>query len=325
MMVSIRICMWLLAFNILLTTGVNSELQGMSAQYTIKCDPAEKGCHDEPLERLAANMSQQSDIRIDIMIPQLQLDTNVTFSQFNSLSIIGDDSTLTTINCTGDNTGLVLENITNLTLKNLILTRCGTFTQSKFNRTYSSALIIQYGTNIDISAMAIIKSRGVGLTILHHQGGKVIVRSTTFRENKLPQKYQTDIIPSMTYIRGGGGVYVGAFEQKNPSSKMLFEFDSCNFVNNTAYTRYYDYLYTDNSGKVKKGYGRGGGAYMSLRGGLQNVYVKFVNCNFSINKAFLGGGLSVKISGGKNQQTTTNVSVEIVDSVFEHNGCNETK
>ena len=44
-----------------------------------------------------------------------------------------------------------------------------------------------------------------------------------------------------------------------------------------------------------------------------------------MNKAFLRGGLSVKISGGKNQQTTTNVRVQIVDSTFECNRCNETK
>ena len=326
MMVSITICVLLLAFNILLTNGVNAERQGTSETYTIECDPAETDCNDEPLENLTARLSQQSDILIDIVAPQLQLDTNVTFSQLNSLSIIGHSNS-TTINCTGDHTGLVLENITNLTLRNLILTQCGTFTQSKFNRTYSSALIIQYGRNVNISALAIIKSRGVGLAILHHQEGKVTIKSTSFKDNELPQKYQTDTITLPMQMRGGGGVYIGAFEQeqKNSDSKMSLEFDSCNFVNNTAYTRYYDYLYTDNSGKVKKGYGRGGGAYLSLKNGLQNVHVKFVNCNFLMNKAFLGGGLSVKISGGKNQQTTTNVSVEIVDSTFECNRCNETK
>ena len=322
------VCLLLLAFNtIWLTTGANSEHQGTSApHYTITCDPgAEPDCHDQSLEQIATGLNQQSAVGIDITAPQLQLDTNVTFSQLHSLSIFGDESNLTTINCTDDNTGLVLENIAKIVLRNLVLSHCGTFTQSKYNRTYSSALIIQYGTNVNISDVAIIKSRGVGLTILHHQGGEVIIRSTTFRENKLPEKYQADTITSPTQVRGGGGIYIGAFAQMNPDSMMSFEFDSCNFVSNTAYTRYYDYLYTDNAGKVKKGHGRGGGAYISLRNGLRNVHVKFVNCNFSTNKAFLGGGLSVKISGGNTQQTTSNVRVEIVDSIFEYNGCKETK
>ena len=96
------------------------------------------------------------------------------------------------------------------------------------------------------------------------------IKSTSFKENELPQKYQTDTITLPMQMHGGGGDYIGAFkqEQKNSDSKMSLEFDSCNFVNNTAYTRYYDYLYTDNSGKVKKGYGQGGGAYLSLKNGL---------------------------------------------------------
>ena len=316
--------MLLLTFKILLlTNGVNTELQRTTVQNcTIQCDPTESGCRDKPLEQLAAGQNQQSDIQINIMVPRLQLETNLTFSHLNSLSIIGDSNS-TTINCTGDNTGFVLENITNLMLRNLILTHCGAITESKFNRIYSSALVIFQGRNVDISDLVISKSRGLGLIILSHRGGRVLVKSTTFRENKLPEEYKTDDIFSPKRVRGGGGVYIGAFKQENPDSNMSLEFDSCTFESNIAFTRYYDYLYTDNSGEFRKGYGRGGGAYLSLKN-LRNVHVKFANCNFAKNEAFLGGGLSVKISGGKNHQhTTTNVCVEIVDSYFEHNGCNE--
>ena len=311
----------LLVFGVVLADRIIAEVRETVEEYTIECDSAEAGCDGEQLEPLARRLRHQSNVQINITAPQLQLGTSLTFTQLNSLSIVGNTNCSTVINCTDKSSGLIIQNITNLILRNLILTNCGAFTRSKFNRTYSSALTIDRGTNIEISALSIVKSRGVGLTILHHQGGRVVIKSTTFAENKLPQEYQTHTRPSPTQVRGGGGVLIGAFEQKDPNSKMSLEFDGCNFTNNTAYTRYYDYLYIDNSGMQRKGYGRGGGAYLSIKNGLKNVYVRFVNCKFSENEAFLGGGLSVKISGGKNQETTTNVEVEIVDSTFEQNGC----
>jgi hypothetical protein len=50
------VCLLLLVFSILLTISVNSEHQGTSVTpYTITCDPgAEAGCHDKPLEQIAA-------------------------------------------------------------------------------------------------------------------------------------------------------------------------------------------------------------------------------------------------------------------------------
>ena len=313
----------LLAFYFLATVGVGAELHGAAVQnYTIYCDPIEISCRNESLEDIADSLDQQADVKIDISTSQLQLTTNLTFAQLSSLSISGNPN-LTTINCTGNNTGLMLVNITNLTLRNLMLTHCGAHATSRSKRTYSSALTLYQGRNVEISDLVITRSRGLGLSILSHQGGTVLVKSTTFKENELPEMYKNDYFPAER-VRGGGGVYIGAFQQQDPNSHMLFHFSECTFVNNIAYTRFYDFLYTDDYGKVWKGHGRGGGAYLSLRNGLSNVHVLFSKCKFMENEAFLGGGLSVKISGGNDQQTTTNISVEISDSLFDCNGCNQT-
>ncbi len=86
------VCLLLLAFSMLLTIGVNSEHQRTSATpYTITCDPgADAGCRDESLEQIAAGLlSQQPAVRINITIPQLELDTNITFlSSIPSASLV---------------------------------------------------------------------------------------------------------------------------------------------------------------------------------------------------------------------------------------------
>ena len=317
----------LLVFGILVTSGVNTKFSVAALQrYTIPCKLMATSCEGiESLEEIAVSLDQQMDVQINFTNQQEQLTANVTFAGLNSLSIIGH-SYSTTINCTESNTGLLLVNITTLKLKNLIVTHCGAQSKSQWNRIYMSALTITGGKNVNIFNLIISRSRGLGLTILNHQGGgTVLVTSSVFKENKLSQEHKTESDINLTdlaeRVRGGGGVFVDATQ---PASHTLFHFDDCTFENNTAYTRFYDFLYTDYTGIVQKGYGRGGGAYLSLKNGLKNIAVTFSNCRFTENNAFLGGGLSVKIGAGSSHQTT-NVTVQITNTIFEHNGCNGTK
>ena len=295
---------------------------GVCAQetYNISCNPDETGCESKSLQEIAVGLEEQSDVHIDISIPQLQLTTNLTFAHLQSLTLVGYSNS-TTITCIGSESGLLLVNITQLTARQLILTYCGARSRSTLNRLYTSGLTIDHGKYVTICDLTISKSRGLGLSILNQQGGgRVIVKSTIFKDNKLPEEYMNDTISS-DQIRGGGGVYIGAIQQNDSSSAMSFEFDRCTFENNTAHTRYYNYLYTNNRGDIQQGYGRGGGAYMSFNNGLSNIRVVFSQCEFKDNMAFLGGGLSLKISGGRHNVTTRNITVEIVDSLFDHNGC----
>lgn len=289
--------------------------------YTIVCDPSETNCNSTSLESIASELDELVDAQIVISTAYLQLATTVNFTQLSSLNITGSSNS-TTINCTGSNAGFRLVHITQLALKHLTITHCGVKTKSRFNRIYISALAIDHSKNVTITDVVIAQSRGTGLTIFRPQGsGTVVIRSTIFRENILPEGYKNDKF-LYELVHGGGGIFIGSIQENK--SNISFEFDQCIFENNTAHTRYYDYLYTNNRGIAQKGYGRGGGAYLSLRDGISNVNVVFSQCNFTKNMAFIGGGLSVKIGGGPHQKTE-NITVEIKDSIFSQNGCNHSK
>ena len=121
------------------------------------------------------------------------------------------------------------------------------------NRIFMSALTLVYCSNVEINSLIIEKSRGVGLTILNHQGGRVNINSPIFKENELPQEY----ITTGKHF-GGGGVYplLGQF-LSSPSrySPMTIQFVNCTFLKNIAHTKHYSILFTDVSGKPQEGYG----------------------------------------------------------------------
>ena len=328
MSVQISMCM-LLAFSQVMCgcCDKHNPTTGSTYTYDIPCQPLaeEASCHNKSLKDIAVHSGEWTNVQISISAPKLVLDTNVMFAQLNSLSIIGTSNSASIITCTGNNSGLELVNITRLILQSLMVTRCGARITTRIHRIYMSAIIIDRGEDVSITDVTIASSRGMGLIMLNHQGGgTVVIKSTTFKENDLPAEYK-NYSHFEQRIRGGGGIFIGDILQENSTLRTHFQFDDCIFENNTAYTRFYDYLYTDNMGKTRNGYGRGGGAYLSLSKGLSNIDVLFSNCTFIGNRAFLGGGLSVKVSGGGYNQTTSNISIKIMDSLFKSNGCNKTK
>ena len=293
--------------------------------HTITCDPSWEGCQSKSLETIAAEVKEQTDVQIDIKTPQLRLNGTVNFANIISFTINGEPG-LTNITCTagdGDDAGIVLSDILEkVTLNNLNLKFCGSRIKNTYdkNKTYSSALFMIRCRNVELNGLVIEKSRGTGLTVLNHQGGEVNVKSAIFTENKLPQEYITES------VQGGGGVYIllGRLQQGS-YSPLTFQFENCTFKNNTSRTKYYSFLYTDVMGEVREGYGRGGGVHLSLLSGLKNTLISFVGCNFTTNQAFVGGGISAKTFGGNVGQETSNVTVEIGNSLFENNGCNHPK
>ena len=293
------------------------QCHGTKKVFNITCDPgSQKDCQSDSLETVATTVQEKTDVQIDIKIPQLFLNSNISFTSLNSLTINGEPGS-TTIICTAAGAGIVLNDIHSiLILNNLNLSFCGSKIITEFHsKTYISALTIVHCRNVELNELVIAKSRGLGLTILDHQGGRVYVKSATLKENKLLHEHDSTSEP----VYGGGGMYI-LLEQWPHLVPMTFQFDHCTFENNIANTSHYNYLYTDVLGKVHKGYGRGGGVYLLLRSGLSNVSVSFLSCKFIANQAFLGGGLAVKIFGNKAKKIE-NITVEIMDSIFERNGC----
>ena len=284
----------------------------------ITSDLANQNDDGELLGTVSAELNENDTaVRIDIEIPCLYLTQNVSFSQLDSLIFNGDPSSLTVINCTGSDldgdTGIVFTKIMNIALSNLMLISCG----SKFKvreKWYSSALRVHSCGNLHLTNLAVTKSRGIGLMILHHLQGTVYVALSNFTDNRISQHK----------VYGGGGVYIGEFEHSS-SSSVQFEFEHCRFERNVAHTRHYHSYYTDEFGNSQTGNGQGGGVFLAFERSITqgDVRVFFSHCTFTENQAFFGGGLSVKIGVGRSQVIITKIIVTVESSVFKSNGCSK--
>ena len=165
-----------------------------------------------------------------------------------------------------------------------------------------------------MSHLILRNNNGIGLKILNHQSGMVRIESSKFLKNKLNESRLND-------TKGGGGIYVGGFEQ-HPSEPIIFRFDNCTFRENVAHTECYDYLYTDDLGKPVSGYGIGGGAAILLEKSSTDIHVTFSGCKFIRNVAFKGGGLAAEIEAAAVKDLETrNISITVENSLFEGNGC----
>ena len=297
--------------------------------FNITCDRLlQKDCQSESLKTIADKVRKQSEVEINIKVPQLQLNANISFTSISSLTVNGEPGLTTVICMSGSNAttaGIVLWGIKDkITLNHLNLRFCGSHVFEE-HRIFSSAITIISCWNVELNEVIITKSRGVGLTILYHQGGRVNIKSTIFKENVLPYAY------AMKSIMGGGGVYIllspNQWKNQYSYSPMAFQFDNCTFENNTAHTYSYDFGYTNGLGVVEEGYGSGGGTFLIILNRLRDIHISFSNCNFSTNQAFIGGGLSLITYGlkAKSGQETNNITVDINNSLFLQNGCKVAK
>ena len=295
----------------------------LSQAFNITCDPHNDNsqrCQSESLETIADKVKENADVQINIKLCQLILTTNVSFTKLSSLTISGCEHNTTTITCSAghnaNSAAVVFSDIFDVVKLNfLIFVSCGPQINSPEEKMYYSALTMLRCRNVELYKIVIAKSRGTGLTILYPQGGRVIIESTVFKENKIPQNNSTDV------AYGGGGIRVVIGQRERDTEPMAFHFNNCTFENNVAHTTKFDYGYTNTIGEVETGYGSGGGAHLAFVNGVRDVNVSFFSCKFIANQAFIGGGITVKIYGAKSNDIRQNITFEIGDSLFEQNGC----
>ena len=311
---------------------VDTEFESQKAVCNIRCNyqNCTELCENDILENITTEVKKQkcSNVQININTTSMHLNSNVSFSNLTSLTINGEIINSTTLFCNSSinsNAGIVLSDVRSIALSNLRIIGCGSLVQRSFktkNNNFSSALTIIRCRDVQINRVAIAKSNGTGLMILNHQEGTVSIKSSTFKENTLPLNYVGN---SISLIFGGGGVYIhlGQF-QGSSYNPMTFQFDNCTFENNTARNKHFSYLHTHIANESQESSGEGGGVYLSVghTSSNSNVNVSFLNCTFADNYAFVGGGLSVRVYGKtESDDKTVNVSVNIDDSQFRHNGC----
>ena len=270
-----------------------------------------------PLEDIAKEAKSFSSIYINITVSRLQLNTTVNFSELKALTINGDLESNTNVTCVRNNAGLVLHNIEKITFTNMRIVHCGAMIHILPSTIYSSAVTILHCGGVNVNNVNVMKSKGTGFTILNHDGGFVLIESSQFSENALPLDD-----PEYSGVTGGGGVYIGGFEQ-DPMSPITFKFNGCIFEENMARTRYFHHLYTDDLGQPVSGHGIGGGAAILFEKALTDVHVIFSGCRFAKNKALLGAGFASEM-GSVPDARMKNISVRVEYSLFEENGCNKT-
>lgn len=289
---------------------------------TCSIENCQNQSESQSLEAVAAEIKEHSHVNVDIAIPAIQLSSSINFTNLSSLNITGNSGQMTTITCK-TNAGILFTNISDtISLINLKLLYCESSTIStkgsdKKMITYVSALSMIRCRNVEIHGLDIHKSKGLGLTIVDHQEGRVKVTSTTFKHNALPEHF----INATDSLVGGGGVYLDLSYFPTDQKPMALTFDNCTFEKNTADTKRYDYLYTDAIGVPHKGAGRGGGMNLILGPSIKNVNISFIQCKFICNCAFHGSGLAVMLLGEENKKSE-NIKIEILDSTFEQNGKN---
>ena len=262
---------------------------------------------------------QLLDVQVNVWISETFLHSRIHFKDLNSLIINGEPalSTITCSTASSDNdTGIILSDIADVKINNLKLEFCGSKVFWERNN-FASALTLFYCRNVDFSQLAILHSRGIGLMIVDHRRGSVSIESSVFIENNLPQDYTKDS------VLGGGGVYISIYRIQPSYLPLHLQFKNCIFENNTAHANRYKYLLTNIFGEAEEGHGQGGGVQLSIVNSV-NIHASFMNCIFKGNEAFMGGGLSVRIHAQKSSREVTNITVEVIDSLFNLNGCSGT-
>ena len=298
----------------------------------ITCDPlaslsnsSQTICQNETLPTIANGVQWHSKLRFNLRVPRLQLNSNLTFNNLKSLAIIGEPS-LTTINCnTGGigGAGIHIRDICEtLTLQNLKLHSCGLLVSHEFKRSrqFISAMTLVQCRGVKISRLFIEGSEGLGIVIMNHLGGHVIINSSNFKDNKLKKEYIDQS------LEGGGGVYIYLGHLQNLSNPLKYspitlQFNNCTFETNKANTKYYGVIYTNIFGETKTGHGKGGGVAVTITRGISDVHVSFSYCAFVANEAFFGGGLSASTYRKQSDKVMRNITINIENSVFEDNGC----
>ena len=278
------------------------------------CDVTKVYPNCSTLETVANKARENDSMEISINISQLTLASTLNFTKLKSLTINGVLD-ITTINCMNASAGIVLSDIAGtVELSNLRLLFCGSQVDYR-NEAYTSALTIFGCKNVQLHRLVITRSHGLGLVILNHQGGSVNISFSNFAYNG----------PKMNNSERGGGILLklDCVQSQNCDS-MIFQFYNCTFANNTAYIppnnsdHYCSHYYTVAMGNGK-GFEHGGGVYVSIGGSASNISISFSRCEFSGNKACIGGGLMAKIHG-EQKRKINQIRIEISDSKFYRNG-----
>ena len=264
----------------------------------------------EHIARAVSNMSYISRLEV-VVHSELELRDVIIFNSFPEIKLAGSQAQ-NNITCgpgINNNAGLIFISVQNVTIENLTFSRCGAFqnyttvsTESK--RQIRAAIHIVSPTNVAVTNVALMSNNGTGLFATNVRGGIVKISNSVFDRNEI--EHQTE-------YGGGGGAFVWQWQYQEVANEFIFE--DCYFSNNRAHATVIHNFIT-NIGSVIADSGRGGGIHILLTNLANSNKVSVLNCNFTGNVAFLGGGLGVYM-----RDNSQDNSVLVQSSTFERNGC----
>ena len=144
--------------------------------------------------------------------------TNTTLT-YSNVSITGNGSVVTIIQCNNNGTGFGFINVSNISISRLTLSGCGQFRSSttiniSSNSTmlFRAAMYFANVTHVSIDDVVISKSIGMGVA-MYDVTGDVTVTNSIFSNNRV-QKHE------YTFYPGGGGFSV-EFSCCTPGSRLV--------------------------------------------------------------------------------------------------------
>lgn len=216
--------------------------------------------------------------------------------------------------------GLIFNNSRSITLKDVILSGCGTKHRStstnfinKSDIIYAfSAIYFSHCLDVTVTGVAIDSSDGAGLTMVNC-GGVVNITTSDFTNNGIKMN---------SSVPGGGGVSIEICSHINCNihlagsidySSATYYIEDCRFINNSASIgKFLPTHITLNRNYFA--YGQGGGLFVNFFSSNNSLTVK--NSYFENNNAQRGGGFFV---GFRSSSEGNNVTVH--QCTFLQNSC----
>ena len=272
----------------------------------------------------ASSLTKRVHISVvgDVIISEV-----IKIANFTDFTIESENKSLLECDTTDRDSGLYFEEVSNLSLRNIVIQGCSMVTNSTTTQPNNASLLLS-----SLSAVYIINSNTVSLKdvniqynigtglVMYDTGGYVEITDSVFEGNR--------VLETSTYP-GGSGLYIEftcrLFDSTNQTmpctnrmEASVYSITNTAFRNNSAFehtpdwTRFFNY----DRGSFQ-GFGRGGGLCIILNGNSSCNVINITDSNFTENSATTWGG-GAYISP---RQDLVNNNITIRNTNFINNYC----
>ena len=250
--------------------------------------------------------------------------TSNTTLTYNNVTITGNGSDVTIVECNKTGTGFGFINVNNINISGLTLSGCGQLRNSTtINISSHSVMLFRaalYFVNVtDVTIDDVVVSNSIGMGVaMYDVTGDVTVSNSIFRNNSVPSHEHT--------LYPGGGGFSVEFTYCKPgivycdngtvNNGAMYSFVSCTFEGNNATTTE-DVKYGNVAfGVTYPQFGRGGGLSVFFKGEAIGNKVTINNTKFNSNSAMWGAGYHSDFL-----DYSADNSLSIYNSAFMDNHC----